>query len=118
MEMPSPEPGLTGYPKLTILMGEFPDVAIFRRFGALTMLNLMRLQAELIEIEEELRRKQLQDDIAGQGTEKYSTILSALNKSKASKEGDDDHPNQMALLESSQAKLIKYRPYPIFVISL
>src|SRR2546429_531863 len=106
MAMP---PSLKGYPKLATLIGEFPDVAIFRRFGTLTMLNLMRLQAELIEIEEDLRLKQLQDDAAGQATEKYSTIFSTLNKSKMSKEGDKDHPTQLALLESSRVKLIEYR---------
>jgi uncharacterized protein DUF6594 len=110
MAMP---PSLKGYPKLAALMGEFPDIAIFRRFGTLTMLNLMRLQAELIEIEEDLRLKQLQDDVAGQATEKYSTIFSTLNKSKtSSKEGDEDHPTQLALLESSRVKLIEYRLYP------
>jgi hypothetical protein len=109
MAMP---PTLKGYPKLATLMGDFPDVAIFRRFGTLTMLNLMRLQAELIEIEEKLRLKQLQDDVVGQTTEKYSTIFSTLNHSKISKEGDNDHPNQMALLESSRVCLIRYRPYP------
>ena len=110
MAMPSPEPSLKGYPKLATLMGEFPEVAIFRRFGTLTMLNLMRLQAELVEIEEKLRIKQLQDDFASLDTEKYSTIFSTLNKSKASKEGDKDHPNQMALLELSRTKLTEYRP--------
>jgi hypothetical protein len=93
-------------------MGEFPDVAILRRFGTLSALNLMRLQAEIIEIEEKLRLKQLVDDVAGQPREKYSTILSELNLEKATKEGDQGHPNQMALLEFAQEKLITYRSYP------
>ncbi|KAI4917702.1 hypothetical protein J4E85_009794 [Alternaria conjuncta] len=97
-----------GYPKLAILMGEDPDVAIFRRFGALNALVLMRLQAELIEIEKELRTKQGEDDMAGPPRGDYSTNLFELNLEHASTEGDDDHPNQMALLKLAQAKLERY----------
>ncbi|KAI4943407.1 hypothetical protein J4E91_009316 [Alternaria rosae] len=97
-----------GYPKLALLMGEFPDVAIFRRFGSLSALNLMRLQAELIEIEEALQLQQLRDDEAGQPGERYSISFSELNLEKATKKGEQGHPNQMALLESARTKLITY----------
>ncbi|KAF4437647.1 hypothetical protein F53441_12982 [Fusarium austroafricanum] len=46
--------GVTGYPKLAKLMGEFPETAIFRRFRQLNMLHLLRLQAELHGMEDEL----------------------------------------------------------------
>ena len=98
-----------GYPKLALLMGEFPDVAIFRRFGSLSALNLMRIQAELIKIEEELQLQQLKDDGPGQPGERYSISSSEMNLTKATKEGEQGHPNQMALLESAQTKLIAYR---------
>lgn len=44
-----------GYPKLANLMGNYPDHAIFRRFGRLSTLNIMRLQAELVYLEAELK---------------------------------------------------------------
>ena len=90
-------------------MGESPDVAIFRRFGALSALSLMRLQAELIGIEEKLRGRQLGDDHPGQPGKAYSTSFFALNEEKATKETDRGHPNQMALLELAEKKLILYR---------
>lgn len=49
------EKKLRGYPKLADLMSTHPETAIFRRFGALTMLNVLRIQAELQDMEEELK---------------------------------------------------------------
>jgi hypothetical protein len=46
-----PEPG---YPKLANMMGSRPSMAIFRRFRTLSMLNLLRLQAELHDLEHQL----------------------------------------------------------------
>ena len=34
---------MEGYAKIACLMGEFPEVAIFRRFGALNAQNLLCL---------------------------------------------------------------------------
>ncbi|KAI4703769.1 hypothetical protein J4E89_009738 [Alternaria sp. Ai002NY15] len=69
----------------------------------------MRLQAELIEIEELLRAKQLRDDGAEKPEQDFSTSLFKLNLERATKEGDKGHPNQMALMELAQQKLISYR---------
>ncbi|KAH7354350.1 hypothetical protein B0T11DRAFT_288484 [Plectosphaerella cucumerina] len=44
-----------GYWKLAQFMARSPDHAIFREFNALTILNLLRLQAELQELEDEVR---------------------------------------------------------------
>lgn len=109
MAMPPPEPSLQGYPKMAALMGDFQDVAIFRRFGSLTMLNLMSIQAELVDIEEKLRIKQLQDDASHGFENKFSINLAMLDASTKSKEGDSDHPNQKFLLEQSREKLVEYR---------
>ncbi|RSM12599.1 hypothetical protein CEP52_002389 [Fusarium oligoseptatum] len=43
-----------GYPRLAKLMGDSPETAIFRRFRQLNMLHLLRLQAELHSLEDEL----------------------------------------------------------------
>ncbi|KAG9556937.1 hypothetical protein KCU71_g11189, partial [Aureobasidium melanogenum] len=40
-----------GYHRLADIMGRYPDIAIFRRFGCLNMMNLLCLQAELIELQ-------------------------------------------------------------------
>jgi hypothetical protein len=47
-----------GYPKLSERMALLPQLGIFRSFGALKTLNLLYLQAELIEVEKELREIQ------------------------------------------------------------
>jgi len=51
-----------GYPKLGNLMGSYPTTAIFRRFGELNMLNLLRLQAELQDLEHQLQEIRDEDD--------------------------------------------------------
>lgn len=53
-----------GYPKLARLMGSYPAMAIFRRFGDLNMLNLLRLQAELQDLEHKLQEIRDEDDFA------------------------------------------------------
>lgn len=54
-----------GYDRLASLMGEVDDVAIFRRFGALSAEDLLYRQAELAELEEDLRHYQQEDKDAG-----------------------------------------------------
>lgn len=43
-----------GYLKLANLMSVQPETRVFRRFGALALLNILRLQAELQDMEGEL----------------------------------------------------------------
>ena len=44
-----------GYSRLATMMGAHPEVAIYRRFGALNAQNLLYLQAELVDLENQLR---------------------------------------------------------------
>ncbi|KAM3078035.1 hypothetical protein ACMFMG_002666 [Clarireedia jacksonii] len=53
---------LEGYPKLADYMGRYNDVAIFRRFRTLNMLNLLSLQAELVDLEVKYRQACSEDD--------------------------------------------------------
>lgn len=46
---------LDGYPKLAAFQSSFPETAIFRKFGALNLQNLLYLQAQLSRLEAELR---------------------------------------------------------------
>lgn len=54
-------PALQGYPKLARFIGERPGFAIFRRFSELNARNLLYLQAELLDIEEELYETEMDD---------------------------------------------------------
>ena len=62
-EVPSPPPPplVKGYPKLAERMGLIPEMAAFRKFATLNAQNLLYLQAELTELEKELREKEDQD---------------------------------------------------------
>ncbi|KAF1845020.1 uncharacterized protein K460DRAFT_416351 [Cucurbitaria berberidis CBS 394.84] len=53
-----------GYPSLAWLMHLYPDNAIFRRFGELNMLHLLRLQAELQDMENELQKIREEDTMS------------------------------------------------------
>lgn len=50
-----------GYPKLAELMALHPDAAIVRRFGELNMINILRLQAELQDMEHQLQEIRNED---------------------------------------------------------
>jgi hypothetical protein len=47
---------MQGYEKLALLMGRHDEFAMFRRFRALNMQNLLYLQAELTELEDQHKR--------------------------------------------------------------
>jgi hypothetical protein len=55
------DPPVKGYYKLAALMGKSRQMSIFRRFGQLTMFNLLSLQADLIALEAEFRETWLED---------------------------------------------------------
>ena len=50
-----------GYAKLSSLMSTDREFAIFRRFGALNMQNMLYYQAELLGLEDDLRAIALED---------------------------------------------------------
>ncbi|KNG52342.1 hypothetical protein DDE82_000550 [Stemphylium lycopersici] len=56
-----------GYPKLAAQMEILPELAIFRRFGALNAQNLLYMQAELTSLEEDLQEQQLFDSRSPEG---------------------------------------------------
>jgi hypothetical protein len=53
-----------GYRALANTMAKRRDLAIFRKFGALNMLNLLNLQAELMELQDRLVERFHKDDEA------------------------------------------------------
>ena len=56
---------IPGYPKFAGRMELIPEIAIFRRFGALNAQNLLYLQAQLVSLEQELRAREKEDSVSG-----------------------------------------------------
>lgn len=102
---------MEGYPKLGRLMGDHPHYAIFRRFGALNALNLLYLQAEIHELELELRKQQEEDEESNHPDRSdYARYWLAL---KESGEADADPGNdgrQWKLVLKIREKLKEYSP--------
>lgn len=74
-----------GYHRLADLMGHYPEAAIFRRFGSLNMLNLLSLQAELIDLQVQFRDIWAEDEGSPDDCEKqFSTYFRTLRKSEDS----------------------------------
>lgn len=69
-----------GYPKLAGRMGALPEIAMFRRFGALNARNLLYMQNELYSLEEELKMIEAADSKSDVGNKKmYSRDSSWLS---------------------------------------
>lgn len=87
-----------GYHTLASVMGTNPEYAIFRKFSSLNALNLMRLQAELLELEEEYKVELFRGEKNEKGVPLASSFK-ALHESSS---------NQKRLLESISVKLDVY----------
>ncbi|MCJ1403531.1 hypothetical protein MMC11_006754 [Xylographa trunciseda] len=94
-----------GYPKLATFMGKYSDVAIFRRFQSLNMVNLMRLQAGLLDLEAQYRRACSEDDTDTNNpvAQQYSRIFAVLHDSK-----DNESHAQLDLLDKIREQLKDY----------
>ncbi|KAK4565360.1 hypothetical protein LTR86_003977 [Recurvomyces mirabilis] len=93
-----------GYNKLAVLMGRNPQVAIFRRFGALNMLNLLYLQAELSELERKFETAYLDDAVSNKANvREFCKSMVALRNSENGPNGD-----QLEQFLVIQDKLEKY----------
>jgi hypothetical protein len=99
---------MEGYATMTFLMGEFAEVAIFRRFGALNAQNPLYLQSELKELESTLRKYALEDQSSGHYERiYYSRDWSALKDSgNATYEGSDGNQWSTMLSIKGQARRI------------
>jgi hypothetical protein len=101
-----------GYHKVANLMGAYSETAIFRRFGYLNMLNLLYLQAELMELEAKFQTICADDakGISGEPKEKeYAFDFRRLRES-----GSTINHDQLDTLQDIQVKLEKYSMYFIF----
>lgn len=101
-QLPNSEP--RGYHRLADLMGQYPETAIFRRFGDLNMLNILSLQAELIDLRVEFRDTWAEDDGSAEpGEKEYSTWFRKLIKAEDS--------IQLDLLNKIREKLRLYSKF-------
>jgi hypothetical protein len=65
---------VVGYPKLAAKIEILPEIAIFRRFGALNAQNLLYYQAELTYLERKLKLQQSKDSQYGNGNERSYAV--------------------------------------------
>jgi hypothetical protein len=66
-------------------MGHYPEAAIFRRFSSLNILNLLSLQAELVDLQVQFRDLCAEDDESNDSSEnQYSTYFRRLRGSEDS----------------------------------
>ncbi|KAI0605258.1 hypothetical protein TUN205_10503, partial [Pyrenophora tritici-repentis] len=73
-----------GYPKLAARTEVQPELAIYRRFGAMNAQNLLYYQAELVDLEVKLRAQQVRDDKDRKGQKtKYAKTWFRLEDSEA-----------------------------------
>lgn len=88
-----------GYPRLAALMGKEKDVAIFRRFDNLSILCLLSLQAEIIQMEKELMIAYRVEDEA---------VAQELAHSANFRLARDSNSEQHRKLKALQEKLKEY----------
>jgi hypothetical protein len=79
-------------------MARYGDVAIFRRFGALNIFNLMSLQAELADLEDELKGLLKFND------RRMPVLLQDFYEIRTNDEGK----SQLDLIEKIRLKLKEY----------
>ena len=96
-----------GYHKLAAFMGKSRQVSIFRRFGSLTMFNLLSLQAELVELERDFQDIRQEDDGSSDGVREGLSL--SFHNLRASKGTFNDY--QLKMLEEIRPKLGKYRTF-------
>jgi len=100
----------SGYPQIADIMSKYPELTMFRRFKGLNALNLLYLQAELMQIEKDLQDLQKADNITNS---KYAADYSWL---MASAETENDQ--QWRLIQKMNKKLKEYSKYSIENIRL
>ena len=95
---------VTGYPKLAHKMGILPEQAIFRQFSALNAESLLYQQAELMQLEKDLRAVQREDNEDSDPFKKrYAVDWYWLNESVSEGKG-----KQWELFLKIRAKLREY----------
>ena len=95
---------MTGYDKLSSLIGRYPSLAIYRRFSTLSAKVLLHMQAELVHLENELRIITERNSTNAEKA-RFDVSWAALNE--ASSEGAADLQRNM--IHEIETKLASYR---------
>lgn len=98
-----------GYPTLASRMSLIPEIAVFRRFGALNAQNLLYLQAELQDMEQSLRDLQVRDSKSTGEASWHSTNWWYL--AHAAERGTN--PEQWELVQKIRKKLDEYSKFHV-----
>ncbi|KAJ0160264.1 hypothetical protein CTA2_8266 [Colletotrichum tanaceti] len=93
-----------GYGKLAKLFAEAQEVAIFRKFDQLNMFNLLRLQAEIHELEEDLREIRAEDRDSNDSNRRSYGLNFRVMRENA-QDGDSE---QLEILAKIGLKLNEY----------
>jgi hypothetical protein len=91
-----------GYAKVAELLGTYPELSIFRRFGSLNMQSLLYQQAELTHLESELRSITKADIQAGRNIDHHQDWWTLAH------DEDETAQRQWQLVQEIQLKLDKY----------
>ncbi|KAL6415592.1 hypothetical protein AUP68_02157 [Ilyonectria robusta] len=98
-----------GYDKLARLMGRCNAVAVFRRFAAISVENLLYLQADLVRLENELRDIQQADKASGhKDRARHRMDWTILLESKTRGEEGGDSTRQLDIILEMKARLKEY----------
>jgi hypothetical protein len=96
---------LKGYPRLAGLMANSTNLMIFRRFNNLNIFNLLSLQAELVDLEEQLKDRWEDDDTSPDESEQqHSNFFKLLREPTDTQENKE----QWKLLLKIREVLSKY----------
>jgi hypothetical protein len=100
-----------GYHKLAALVGPNFEIAIFRRFSSLNMLNLLSLQAELVDLEVELKDVVLEDEHSDDPERRHFSV----DFWKLRRASDHESNLQCQVLLRIRNKLNEYSSNPTFL---
>lgn len=97
-----------GYPRLASLMGNEKEAAIFRRFDDLNILSLLALQAEIIDLDKDLRRECRIDDLLSNGQQPQQQQPDPLVNSENFKQSRESDSAQYRKIKELRHKLKEY----------
>ncbi|KAH6630608.1 hypothetical protein B0J18DRAFT_421686 [Chaetomium sp. MPI-SDFR-AT-0129] len=101
------------YHRLSSLMKNGSDLAIFRRFGELNMMSLLSLQAEILQLESDYRHHcELDNQSTNKSEAEYAMYFRSLHESRCTS------GEQIRLLDALQVKLAAYNSLLLQVAQL
>jgi hypothetical protein len=105
-----------GYDRLGLMMGMVPEMAILRRFGALSAEDLLFRQAELVELERSLREYQKEDkESSHEDRERYGFNWDTLRRSADEDAAPGNDGSQWETILEIREKLKDYRAFVFHV---